>query len=118
MDLSTYNSNWTSSQLRERVEFSRDVQKKRFKGIDGVNCNAQMGQSLVKEYCSLDSECKDILQKVYDRYKYSARTFHKFLKVSRTFADIDGSKNIRKKDVIASVMSRDLEKDKTSMAVV
>jgi len=118
MDLSTYNSNWTSSQLRERVEFSRDVQKKRFKGIDGVNCNAQMGQALVKEYCGLDSDCRDILQKVYDRYKYSARTFHKFLKVSRTFADLEGSKNIRKKDVIASVMSRDLEKDKNSMAVV
>lgn len=118
MDLSNYTSNLTSSELRERVEFARDIQRKRFEGINGVNCNAQMGQSLVKEYCSLDSECKDILQKVYDRYKYSARTFHKFLKVSRTFADLEGSRNIRKKDVMASVMSRDLEKEKTSMAVV
>ncbi len=118
MDLSNYTSNLSSSELRERVEFARDIQRKRFKGMEGVNCNAQMSQSLIKEFCRLDSECSDILQKVYDRYKYSARTFHKFLKVSRTFADLEGSKTIRKKDVMASVMSRDLEKEKISMAVV
>jgi magnesium chelatase family protein len=118
MELSNYTSSLSSSELRERVEFARDIQRKRFEGIDGVNCNAQMGQSLVKEYCSLDTECRNILQAVYDRYKYSARTFHKFLKVSRTFADLEGAKDIRKKDVMASVMSRDLEKEKTSMAVV
>jgi magnesium chelatase family protein len=40
------------------------------------------------------------------------------LKVARTFADLEDSKSIRKKDVMASVMSRDLEKEKISMAVV
>jgi magnesium chelatase family protein len=118
MDLSSYTSKLSSAQLRERVEFARKIQRKRFVGIDGVNCNAQMGQAMVKEYCVLDSECRNILQRVYDRYKYSARTFHKFLKVSRTFADLEGAENIRKKDVMASIMSRDMEKEKVHMAVV
>ncbi|SHJ86206.1 magnesium chelatase family protein [Dethiosulfatibacter aminovorans DSM 17477] len=118
MDLSSYTSKLSSAQLRERVEAARMVQRRRFEGIEGVNCNAQMGQALVKEFCVLDSQCRDLLQRVYDRYKYSARTFHKFLKVSRTFADLEGSVDIRKKDVMAAVMSRDLEKEKVNMAVV
>jgi hypothetical protein len=34
------------------------------------------------------------------------------------FCNLEDSKNIRKKDVMASIMSRDLEKEKTSMAMV
>jgi magnesium chelatase family protein len=118
MELTSYSSSPSSSQLRERVEYARRIQRKRFEGVIGVNCNAQMGQSLVKQYCVLDNESKRILQMVYERYQYSARTFHKFLKVSRTFADLEGSEYIRKKDVMAAIMSRDLEKEKTSMAVI
>ncbi|MDD2402741.1 MAG: hypothetical protein PHD60_11185 [Clostridia bacterium] len=38
-----------------------------------------------------------MLRIVYDKYGYSARTFDKFLKIARTFADIDGSSKIKKK---------------------
>ncbi|MGI6435618.1 MAG: hypothetical protein ACOX0F_09700 [Syntrophomonadaceae bacterium] len=54
----------------------------------------------------------------YDRFKYSARTYYKYLKVARTFADLDGAAGIRKKDVASALMARDLEKEKAGMMVI
>ncbi len=118
MDLSNHSLGKSSKELRERVEFARDIQNKRFKNVSRVNCNAQMNNALIKEYCQLEAEGQKLLEMAYDRFNYSARTFHKFLKVARTFADLDGAEMIRKKDVAAALMSRDLEKDKSIMAVL
>lgn len=118
MDLSSYSFGKSSKELRERVEFARKIQKKRFEKVERVNCNAQMTNSLIKEHCHMEAEGQRLLQLAYDRFKYSARTFHKYLKVARTFADLDDSDKIRKKDVAAALMSRDLEKDRAVMTVL
>lgn len=118
MDLSNHSPSKSSEELRQRVEFAREIQKKRFENIDGVNCNAQMNNSLIKEHCHIEADGQKLLELAYNRFKYSARTFHKYLKVARTFADLDGSDEIRKKDVAAALMSRDLEKDKAIMTVI
>jgi len=54
----------------------------------------------------------------YERYKYSARAYHKYLKVARTFADMEASSKIRKKDIAMALMARDLEKDRAVMTVL
>lgn len=118
MNLSSYALGKTSKELRERVEFARDHQKKRFEGNKKVHCNAQMTNALIKEHCHLEKEGQKLLELAYDKFEYSARTFHKYLKVARTFADMEGSKKLRKKDVASALMSRDLDKDKYIMAVL
>lgn len=118
INLSSYSMGKTSKELRERVEFARGIQQKRFEGIDKVSCNSQMSNSLIKEYCYLEPEGQKLMELAYDKFKYSARSFHKYLKVARTFADLEGSEKIRKKDIAAALMSRDLEKDRSVMAVL
>ncbi|TJX12850.1 ATP-binding protein [Tissierella creatinini] len=118
MDLTKHSLGKSSKELRERVEFARNIQNKRFKGIPNINCNAQMNNALIKEYCQLEAEGQKLLEMAYDRFNYSARTFHKFLKVARTFADMEGADKIRKKDIAGALMSRDLEKDRSIMAVL
>ncbi|MFA7468853.1 MAG: YifB family Mg chelatase-like AAA ATPase [Desulfotomaculaceae bacterium] len=108
----------SSAELRERVQFTRKIQQVRFAGINGVNCNAQMTEALVKEFCQLDEASNNLLHLAYDRFRYSARTFHKFLKLARTFADLDGAAKIRKLDVSGALLSRDLEKDQSKLLVV
>lgn len=93
MDLANNSTGKSSKDLRQRVEFARDIQNKRFKDIPNINCNAQMNNALIKEYCHLEAEGQKLLQLAYDRFNYSARTFHKFLKVARTFADMDWLKH-------------------------
>ena len=118
MNLSSYSMGKSSKELRERVELARRIQKKRFEGVKNVNCNAQMSNSLIKEYCHIEAEGQKLMELTYNKFKYSARTFHKYLKIARTFADMDDSEKLRKKDIAAALMSRDLEKDKSVMTVL
>lgn len=108
----------SSDELRQRVESAREIQRLRYKDIEGVNCNAQMTPELIREYCILDDDSKELLKMAYDKYGYSARTYDKFLKIARTFADLDDSKDIRKKDIMNVLLSRDLDKEKTRMHTV
>ena len=118
MELSGYKEGRSSLELKERVEVARKIQQERYKNIEHVNNNAQMTPALIKEFCELDEDGKKLLKLAYDRFQYSARTFHKFLKVSRTFADMNGSKKIRKQDVAAALLARDLDKEQSDMMVM
>ncbi|NTW71795.1 MAG: YifB family Mg chelatase-like AAA ATPase [Eubacteriaceae bacterium] len=118
MELSGQKIERTSEELRQRVENARKVQQKRYADIPGINCNAQMTPALIEEYCELEEEGRRILKLAYDRFQYSARTFHKFLRVGRTFADMEESEKIRKKDIAAALMARDLDKEQSGMLVV
>lgn len=118
MSLSNQSLGKSSKELRERVEFTRKVQNKRFENVPKVNCNAQMNNALIKEYCQLEAEGQKLLYMAFDRFDLSARTYYKFLKVARTFADMEAAEKIRKKDIAAAVMSRDLDKDKNIMSVL
>ena len=108
----------SSKELRERVENAREIQRLRYKNITGVNCNAQMTSDLVKEFCELEDDSKNLLKIAYEKFGSSARTFDKFLKVARTFADLEGSVKIRKKDIASVLLSRDLDKEKNRMYTV
>lgn len=77
-----------------------------------------MTSAMIHEYCQLDEGGKSLLQKAYERFQYSARTFHKFMKLARTYADMEGSIPIRPKDVAAALSARDLDKDQKGMAVL
>jgi magnesium chelatase family protein len=118
MKLSNYSKGASSVELKERVELARNIQKVRYKAVDVVNCNAQMTPALIEEFCKLEIDGQKLLSSAYDKFKYSARTYHKFLKLSRTFADLEGSENIRKKDVAKALMCRDLDKESALMVVV
>lgn len=118
MDMSNYKEGRSSKELKEIVERVRKTQVERYKNLNNINCNAQMTPALIKEFCILDNESQKILQKAYDKFKYSARTYHKFLRVARTFADMEESKNIRKEHIIKALLCRDLEKEQANMIVV
>ncbi|WP_443659463.1 hypothetical protein [Clostridium algidicarnis] len=108
----------SSSELREKVEFARSIQRERYKDMENISSNSEMTPALIKEFCILDDESKKLLQMAFDRFKYSARTFHKFLKVARTFADMDGVQNVRKQHIAKALMCRDLDKEQVNMVVI
>lgn len=118
MDLSEHKEGRSSKELKDIVEKARKIQTNRYKNINNVNCNAQMTPVLIKEFCVLDSESSKILKLAYERFNYSARTYHKFLRVARTFADLEESQSIRKDHIIKALLCRDLEKEQANMIVV
>ncbi|MCS6103249.1 ATP-binding protein [Clostridium botulinum] len=118
MDLSNNTPGPSSKSLREKVESARNIQRARYKNYKNVHCNAVMPPDLIKKYCILDNDSKKILKDSYEKFRYSARTYHKFLRVARTFADMEGSEKINKSHIIKALMCREIEKEQASMLIV
>ncbi|MDD2421984.1 MAG: YifB family Mg chelatase-like AAA ATPase [Heliobacteriaceae bacterium] len=118
MSISGQKPGRSSAILREQVETARKQQRTRFAGHPAVNCNAQMTEAMVREFCTLDSECTHLLQQAYERFRYSARSFNKFLKVARTYADLDGLPRIGRTHITAALMARDMDKEHAGLLVV
>jgi len=118
MKLSDNSKGASSNELRQKVEFARNIQRERYKNIEGINSNAEMTPALIKEFCVLEGDSIKLLKMAFERFKYSARTYHKFLKVARTFADMDGSRNISRQHIAKALMCRDLDKEQVNMVVI
>ena len=82
------------------------------KGISSIEPNAEMTPALIKEFCLLEEESKRLLQMAFDRFNYNVRIFHKFLKVARTCADMDGAEKLSKRHIVKALMCRGLEKER------
>ena len=53
-----------------------------------------MSQKLIKKYCHLDQSANKIIELMYHKFNLSTRAYSRIVKVARTIADLDGSKNI------------------------
>lgn len=107
----------SSSDICEIVTKARELQQKRYESEE-ITCNAELTPALIRKYCQLNSETEDLLKKAFEHYQYSGRTVHKFMKVARTFADIDGEKKILKKHMMAALLSRDLDREQKNLLIV
>ena len=45
--------------------------------------------------CPLSEDCKQLLEKVIDRLGLSARAYTRIVKIARTIADLEGSRDIQ-----------------------
>ncbi|MCX7769798.1 MAG: YifB family Mg chelatase-like AAA ATPase, partial [Proteobacteria bacterium] len=98
----------TSQQIRNRVERAREIQKERFKS--NTFYNSKMTSSMIKKYCKLNESSQKLLNSAIEKFKYSARTYNKILKLSRTIADLDGSIEINENHVAEAIQLRGLDK--------
>jgi magnesium chelatase family protein len=99
----------TSASLQERVVAARSVQTSRFSG-GRVHCNAQMPPRLVKQYCLLQSEPRQLLERAMERLGLSARAYNRILKIARTIADLEGEKDIQTPQVAEAIQYRSLDR--------
>ncbi|MDL2310755.1 YifB family Mg chelatase-like AAA ATPase [Peptostreptococcaceae bacterium OttesenSCG-928-C18] len=105
----TSNENSESSEdIRNRVINARKIQYMRFKN-EKVKTNGQMNNKLIKKYVPLDDELNAILEMAYNKYKFSARTINKILKLTRTIADLEGKENIEAKHLLESIRYRTVD---------
>ena len=99
-----------SAVVRERVMRAREIQRRRFEGIEGVHTNARMNSAMVRQYCTLDEASDRLLKRAMERLSLSARAFDRILKVSRTIADLAGREQIAQSDVAEAIGYRSLDR--------
>ena len=104
-ELSDNNDAETSSTVRERVNRTRLIQKKRFEK-DGILTNSDMGEKQLKKYCKLSPECELILKNAYDNLHLSPRARSRIIKVARTIADMSLYDEIRPEHILEAISYR------------
>ncbi|MCX5699531.1 MAG: YifB family Mg chelatase-like AAA ATPase [Candidatus Omnitrophica bacterium] len=104
----------SSRAIKQRVENARAIQQRRFSAAGGntarIFCNAQMPNKLIKEYCVLDKEARELVRMAIEELALSARAYDKILKVSRTVSDLAGSEEIRAEHVAEAIQYRSLDR--------
>ncbi|MBI2095067.1 MAG: YifB family Mg chelatase-like AAA ATPase [Candidatus Omnitrophica bacterium] len=100
----------SSSEIRRRVESARERQRARY-AAEGISCNAELEASRVEKYCQTTDEAKTLLKVAVQELGFSARAYHKSLKVARTIADIEGSDEILAAHISEAVHYRLLDRN-------
>ena len=82
-----------SAEMAGKVEIARQIQKERFKGLN-FDTNSMMNEAHINEFCQLGKKEQNFMKSAYNKYSLSPRRYHKILKLARTAADIQESRNI------------------------
>jgi magnesium chelatase family protein len=110
-ELSKSQNSETSKDIRDRVIKARLIQTERYKISDGIYCNAQMRTKDLRSYCQLDESSNTLLKTAMERLGLSARAYDRILKVARTIADLEASKNIQTNHIAEAIQYRSLDRE-------
>jgi magnesium chelatase family protein len=99
-----------SDAIRKRVAVARQVQAERFAAREGVYSNSHMQPRDIKKTCNLTRQADVLLDRAISRLGFSARAYHRILKISRTIADLAGSPPILPEHVAEAVQYRSLDR--------
>ncbi len=98
-----------SADIRKRVVRARQFAEKRFSDC-GINNNAQLATSDIREYCNLDEACNKVMKAAFERLGLSARGYDRILRVARTIADLDEGAEILPKHLAEAIQMRSLDR--------
>jgi magnesium chelatase family protein len=102
-----------SSAIRERVTRARELQRARLQDAAGVFANAHMRPREMRAHCRLGEGADALLKTAISRLGFSARAYHRVLKIARTIADLDGSAALQTRHVAEAIQYRSLDRRRT-----
>ena len=102
-DLLGKTSGETSLSIQTRVEAARLRQLERQQ-----KSNAQLSVTEIEAYCTPDAQGIDLLKHAISRLNFSARAYHRVLKVARSIADLEGSATVTRQHIAEAVQYRRL----------
>ena len=84
----------TSRSVRERVEAARELQRRRFKD-SRVTCNAELHAGNVRDAANATAPAIKALRAAVESMSLSGRGHDRILKIARTVADLDTSRDVQ-----------------------
>lgn len=100
----------SSASVRERVFAARAMQIAR-----QGKCNSMLGVKELEQYAELLPAAEELLMRVMTKFNFSARLYHRILKVARTVADIEASEAISAGHISEAISCRLLDRKGASV---
>lgn len=94
-----------SEKVQARVAAARLIQRQRFEGSK-LACNAEMTPTEVREFCRVEEAAQSLLKTAMKQLHFSARAFHRILKLARTIADLTHEDTIKAHHVAEAIQYR------------
>ncbi|MEP2030834.1 MAG: YifB family Mg chelatase-like AAA ATPase [Paracoccaceae bacterium] len=96
----------SSAEIADRVAAARALQQARFAGTPQIRENADAEGEILEEIARPDSEGRNLLNKAAERFGLTARGYHRVLRVARTIADLDASRDVARPHVAEAISFR------------
>jgi magnesium chelatase family protein len=95
-----------SPKLQELVALARRIQFRRTKDLSEEFLNSRLPESLFKTVCSMEVAAGELLYKAQKQLRFSARGRAHIIRMARTIADLDESRDIQAQHVAEAVQYR------------
>lgn len=97
--------NESSALIRQRVEAAHQIQQKRYQK-ENIFYNSQIRPGQIEKFCQLKEGEKRFLEEIYKTFHLTGRGYFRILKVARTIADLEGSRDIKKQHISEALLLR------------
>jgi magnesium chelatase family protein len=107
-----------SADVAARVAAARQFHRERVNRLLGGNgapphpaprCNAELDGSWLEEIAAPDSEGRRLLGNAVERFRLSARGYHRILKLARSLADLEAESQLRRVHIAEALSYRQLQ---------
>ena len=96
-----------SEKIRARIITAREIQKDRFKRLGrDIKTNSEMGVKDLSNIVKLSKEVRDLLDDSAESLALSARAYHRVIKIARTIADLENSKDVEANHILEAITYR------------
>ena len=96
----------SSAAIRARVEGARGIQRWRYSGVTGVSANAHAPTRWLERTGTVERAAREMLARAAEELGFTARSYHRVLRVARTIADLDGRDAVLPEHVAEAVRYR------------
>jgi magnesium chelatase family protein len=100
----------SSAEIKKRVLAAHERQKIRYKDEKNVYFNSQLLPAQIEKYCVIGEAESELIKTAFERLNFSARSYHKLLKLARTIADLDNCDNIEVGHIAEAIQLRNLDR--------
>lgn len=107
-DLKDDSKSKSSAELKREVVRARLIQEERYR-TEKISTNSELNTNQMKKYIKLSEDVEKIAKMAFNKYNFSVRSFNKIIKMSRTIADLEGSKEIESKHLLEAIRYRSLD---------